>query len=306
MPATEARVEAQAKVNLFLRVLAREASGYHQIETLFCRIALSDTVVVRVAEAGARRLELSGARLPAGGLGPAERNLAYRAAVAYGAATGFANGFEIAIEKRIPVGGGLGGGSADAGAVLRALNALNPHPLAPDALLPLAAALGADVPFLTQDTAPMAIGRGYGEKLEAVPSLPSRPVWLTIPDVGVNTADAYRWLDEAERTSTSPSLSVSDVATWESLSGVATNDFEPVVGRQVPIIGRLLAGLRSEELREVLGDSAIVLMSGSGSTVAVAAGQMARNHWQAMRSISGIEIVETETADFVEQVVLTH
>jgi 4-diphosphocytidyl-2-C-methyl-D-erythritol kinase len=102
------RVAAQAKINLALRVLAREVSGYHQIETLFCRIALADTVVVRIV-ARERSLDCHGADL-----GPIEANLAYRAAAAYAAARGWPDGFAIEIEKRIPVGGGLGGGSADA------------------------------------------------------------------------------------------------------------------------------------------------------------------------------------------------
>ena len=159
MAPTEARVEAQAKLNLFLRILAREESGYHQIETLFCRIALADTVKVRIAASG-RSIDAVGARIPASGLGPPDQNLAWRAAVAYAEATGFPGGFEISIEKRIPVGGGLGGGSADAGAVLRALNVLNPRPVPGAELLRLAVSLGADVPFLTQDETPLALGWG--------------------------------------------------------------------------------------------------------------------------------------------------
>ena len=304
MTTGEARVEAQAKLNLFLRVLARETSGYHLIETLFCRIALSDSVSVKVG-GNSRRLDVTGERLPAAGLGPTEKNLAWRAADAYAATTGFPSGFEIAIEKRIPVGGGLGGGSADAGAVLRALNALNPSPLPQASLLRMAASLGADVPFLTLDS-PLAIGRGYGEQLEIVRPLVPRPAWLVVPDVGVNTADAYRWLDESRTGSTAALLSASSVGSWELLAEIAENDFEPVVGAKVPVIGRLLAGFRSEVLRDVLGETAIVLMSGSGSTIAIVAGEMARNHWLAMPPIPGIEVLETGTAAFVEPVVLTH
>src|ERR1700689_1373632 len=102
------RVAAQAKINLALRVLAREASGYHQIETLFCRIALADTVVVRIATQE-RSLDCRGADL-----GPIETILASGAPGAYAAARGWPTGFAIEVEKHIPVGGGLGGGSADA------------------------------------------------------------------------------------------------------------------------------------------------------------------------------------------------
>jgi len=300
----QARVEAQAKLNLFLRVLAREASGYHQIETLFCRITLADTITVRLTTG--RSLECHGERMPAGGLGPVETNLAWRAATAYADATGFPSGFEIVVEKRIPVGGGLGGGSADAGGVFRALNALNPEPVDADALLRIAATLGADVPFLTQDRAAQAIGRGYGEQLELLPTLPERAVWLLIPDVAVGTADAYRWLDESERSGSANSIGLADLRSWQAIANVATNDFEPVVGAKAPMIGRLLAGFRSEAFREVLGEASIVLMSGSGSTVFVVSGPQPPEHFSALPPISGVEIVETQTAAFVEPVVLTH
>ncbi|MDF1505979.1 hypothetical protein PYV61_23705, partial [Roseisolibacter sp. H3M3-2] len=180
----EARVVAQAKVNLFLRVLAREDSGYHQLETLFQRLELGDDVTVRVGVRG-RSLDCGGADL-----GPVERNLAWRAAEAYRAATGWPDGHAIEIRKRIPVGGGLGGGSADAGAVLRALGALAATPLAADGLLGLAAPLGADVPFLTAE-APLALAWGRGERMLALPPLPARPVWLALSDAGVPTAWAF-------------------------------------------------------------------------------------------------------------------
>lgn len=304
MAAREARVEAQAKLNLFLRVLAREESGYHQIETLFCRIALADSVTVRVSSSG-RTLDCRGERVPPGGMGPVEKNLAWRAATAYAEATGFPAGFEIAIEKRIPVGGGLGGGSADAGAVLRAINAINPAPLDMGSLLMLAEDLGADVPFLTQDGAVLAIGRGFGERLELLPSLSSRAVWLLIPDVAVGTADAYQWLDEAGRAGSARVITVADVLSWRAIAEVATNDFEPVVAARVPLIGRLLSNLRESLDRELIGDDAIVLMSGSGSTVAVVSGPRP-DHWLALGPVPGVEIVETETSEFVEPVVLTH
>jgi 4-diphosphocytidyl-2-C-methyl-D-erythritol kinase len=301
----EARVEAQAKVNLVLRVLAREDSGYHQIETLFCRIALADTVTVRTVES-ARRLDVTGDRVPAGGLGAPEKNLAWLAATAYAGATGFPSGFEISIEKRIPVGGGLGGGSADAGAVLRALNALNPRALASNELLPLAKSLGADVPFLTQDSSTFALGRGHGERLAPLPALAPSAVWLLVPAVGVSTADAYRWIDESDRQSPAAATDLSRLSTWEGVATQAHNDFEAAVSQRVPIIGRLLANLRLPEVQSLLGPSPIVLMSGSGSTVAVISGQRPHVVAQAPPPIAGVEVIESETSAFVEPVVLTH
>src|SRR5437764_10136395 len=104
-----ARVAAQAKVNLLLRVLAREESGYHSIETVFLRLALTDDVVVRVGEElYGRSLECSGDALPAEGLGDPTANLAYRAACAYAAAAGSPSAFAIEPTKRIAVGAAPG------------------------------------------------------------------------------------------------------------------------------------------------------------------------------------------------------
>ncbi len=253
-----ARVAAQAKVNLFLRVLAREARGYHSIETMFQRLDLADDVTVRVASG--RSLDCTGPAMPAAGLGPAERNLAYRAAVAYADATGWPSGFAIEVEKRIPVGGGLGGGSADAGAVLRALDALSPRPLG-GSLVELAAPLGADVPFMTLDR-PLALAWGRGERLLPLPPLEQAVVLLLIPEFSIATADAYRWLADARREHT-PSARVLDpvgLSTWDGIAAVAQNDFEPVVAARHPEIPQFVAGL------ERLGAS-LALMSGSGSCV---------------------------------------
>jgi len=270
-----ARVVAQAKINLFLRVLAREASGYHQIETLFQRLDLGDDVVVRVG-ATERSIDCAGADT-----GPADRNLAWRAALAFADATGWPNGFGIEIEKRIPVGGGLGGGSADAGAVLRCLNALAPSPLAPSELLALAAPLGADVPFLAGD-APLALAWGRGERMLALAPLPARTAHLALFDRGVSTAHAYAALAaprSAREHRPRPIVwRVERLATWDDVALVASNDFEEVVLRERldvaelrDVFGRLcrdydpMFGRAGEP---ATGDSvAFTLMSGSGATV---------------------------------------
>ena len=183
-----ARVEAQAKINLFLRILSREPSGYHQLETLFQRIALADSVTVRTGGSG-RSLDCRGADT-----GPVEENLAWRAAMAFADAGGGPANFQIEIEKRIPVGGGLGGGSADAAAVLRALNALAERPLDDTALTAIAFSLGADVPYLVSTHA-LALGSGRGEKLFPLGALPARDVLLAVPPFGVSSADAFGWYD---------------------------------------------------------------------------------------------------------------
>lgn len=257
MPA--ARVQAFAKVNLALRVLAREASGYHQLETLFCRIDLADDVIVRVHDGGERALDCRGADA-----GPAEKNLAWRAAAAYAERDGWPRGFAIEIEKRIPVGGGLGGGSADAGAVLRALNALNPRPLPERELLALALALGADVPFLTTD-APLALAWGRGERMLALPALPERELALVLPSFGVPTADAYTWLAAARAlapaTHGAAAHPLAAVTTWSGVARLSTNDFEGPVFERLPE----LRGVH--ERLAAVPSVALARMSGSGSTL---------------------------------------
>jgi len=258
-----ARVAAQAKINLRLKILAREASGYHSLETIFQRIDLTDAVRVRVPSDGRgaeRTLDCAGPRMPADGLGPVEKNLAYRAAVAYADATGWPNGFAIEIEKCIPVGGGLGGGSADAGAVLRALDGLSPRPLGPR-LLELAAPLGADVPFLTGDSV-LSLAWGHGERMLALPALESRHVLIVVPPFAVKTADAYRWADE-KRGAFSFSAWTTEarqLTSWSSIAAVAENDFEEVLLEREPTIGEIVAGLRA-------AGAEIAMLSGSGSSV---------------------------------------
>ena len=251
-----ARVKAQAKINLWLRILAREASGYHQIDTLFCRLALADDVVVRLTPGG-RTIDCRGADV-----GPAERNLAFRAAVAYADLRAWPAGVAIEIDKRIPVGGGLGGGSADAGAVLRALAALDPSPPPPAELLRLAGRLGADVPFLTSD-APLALAWGRGDQLLSLSPLPERPVVLYLPGFGINTAAAYGWVAAARGDAVAPARQIprDAMTSWDALAPYSVNDFEPAVGAHHPEIPAALARLQA------LDSAILARMSGSGSTL---------------------------------------
>jgi 4-diphosphocytidyl-2-C-methyl-D-erythritol kinase len=295
---TAASTVAQAKVNLFLRVLAREANGYHQLETLFCRLELADSIAVRTAVRG-RSLDCTGEAIPAAGLGPVERNLAWRAALAFAEAAGWPNDWAIEVTKRIPVGGGLGGGSADAGAVLRCLNAIAPRPLSPTDLLTLAAALGADVPFLTLDH-PLALAWGRGERMIALPLLPQRQVTLACFSFGVATRDAFAWLD-AERTAepVAPGLHRMDaLSSWTHVAALAHNDFEGIVALRHPEIARTLALLRTGIDAD---PAAFAVLSGSGSTVAYISAANADHERARDGRLGGIasRAMTTRTADAV-------
>ncbi len=265
-----ATVRAQAKINLFLQVVGREASGYHHVETLFCRIALADIVSVRLTRTS-RSLDCSGPELPAGGLGTVAQNLAWRAAVAYADAARWPSGFAIELEKYIPVSAGLGGGSADAGAVLRALNALNSRPLGADALQQIATTLGADVPFLTQAETATALAVSRGDEWLAIPPLPERVCILAIPAIGVDTRVAYSWLDAArgwtDGVVPAPAVDIGfpDAFTWDDVRRSAHNDFEDVVFAAVPEIAkawRYLSGVV-----ERTDPRGFARMSGSGSAI---------------------------------------
>lgn len=254
-------VRAQAKVNLALQVLAREESGYHQIETLFCRLDLADEVRVTLVEDGTRSLVVDGPTLPADGLGAPEANLAWRAAAAFLDRWGPARGFRIELRKHIPVGGGLGGGSADAGGVLRVLSTLTGDVPVPE-VMELAGWLGADVPFLTQELSPLALGWGRGDRLFPLPALPARECVLVTAPFGVNTAAAYRELSAHVRGAVPAGVFMGGVPDWRRVASVARNAFEPTVFATHPALSAA-AGI----LRGAAGANAIVLMSGSGSTL---------------------------------------
>jgi 4-diphosphocytidyl-2-C-methyl-D-erythritol kinase len=268
-------VAAHAKINLRLRILARETSGYHQLETLFHRIELADVVRVR-RTSGSHALDITG-DVDRDTLGPTEHNLAWRAAQSYFASSSMTGGFAIELEKRIQVGAGLGGGSADAGAVLRALDSMAERPLGEAGLMLLAAPLGSDVAFLASEHA-YALAWGRGERMIALDPPPVRNVLLTLPGYGVNTADAYAWLAAARiehpRAAGHQAFLIHppQVARWESIARLAVNDFEPLVAARHPEIASVLQVQRASPAVE------LALLSGSGSAVfAILRGDSARD-----------------------------
>lgn len=263
MTGPAARIGAQSKVNLHLRVLSKEESGFHSIETIYHRLEFADELTVRIENDGRKALDVQGADL-----GPAESNLAYRAALAYADACGWPTGFSIDLEKRIPAGAGLGGGSADAAAVLRALDSLNRQPLGEKQLIGIAATLGSDIPFLVSNEV-MALAWARGERMLGLPPLSQRGVLLVTPDFQVSTADAYSWLDAGrpseghimEQTASDLML-ISDemLASWKSLAKLNRNDFIAPVAERHPEILTHLDSLKGT-------GSFLCSMTGSGSAL---------------------------------------
>lgn len=309
--AAAVRLQAPAKLNLLLRILAREASGYHGIESLFVKLALHDVVTVRTDVAD-RSLLVHGPTVPSGGLGPPEANLAWRAAAAFAEATGWPHGFAIELEKHIPVGGGLGGGSADAAAVLRGLNAIAPTPLAPAALLTLAGTLGADVPFLTSD-ALLAWTWGRGDRLLPLPALPPMAVTLVAFPDGVHTGAAYAAFSALHADATRSAATGAPhpgalayppdaFADWASIATLATNDFERVVPSLHGGVAEWLPVVRSAaEVLRATGTPAVGGLSGSGATCFLLHGldDDLNLGWDDDDAPRGAQLVATRTASTI-------
>ncbi len=257
-PGGRVRVRAPAKVNLALRILERMDDGFHRLETLFQAVGLED--VVTVGASGTGSVELT---CRSGEVGPPEENLVVRAARAFRSATGLEDGLHLHLEKRIPVGAGLGGGSSDAGAALRGLNQLYGRPLDAETLARLGGTLGADVAFFT-GVAGYAAGRGRGDEITPLPPLPPRTLLLGLPRVHVATGPAYGALARLRTEGGAPPLgSVLErgvPSDWDAVVRGAVNDFESVVPKASPPVAEALNILRDF-------GAPLALLSGSGGAV---------------------------------------
>lgn len=248
------RVAARAKVNLRLRVLAREATGYHQIETILCRVALADEIVIERAQGSDLQLEVHGADI-----GPAADNLVARAVRAYSVAAGIEPAFSVALHKRVPAGAGLGGGSSDAAATLHALDAMHEERLGARRLLQLGAGLGSDIPFFLAD-APCALAWGRGQRLLTHRGPGAAPALIAMPPAHVATADAYARLRIAPHGAGAAAIGADALGSWKQLAALAGNDFEPVV---VPSVSGLADAL---ELIRRAG-AIVAQLTGSGAAI---------------------------------------
>lgn len=251
------KIHAPAKVNLFLRILAQEKSGFHQLETLFASLAFGDTITLEGASSGIS-LETDGPPM-----GPPEENLVYRAAKGFLEEGGVVEGVRIHLKKRVPLAAGLGGGSSDAGATLLGLQALFPGALGDEQLLQLAGALGSDVPFFLSPS-PLTLAWGRGDRLFPLPPLPPAPVLLVLPPVEIQTPKAYgilaRMRGEVPLRHSARLLSQEAFSSWERLGILAENDFEEPLFHEHPLLGRIRGALRES-------GAVFSLLSGSGAAL---------------------------------------
>jgi 4-diphosphocytidyl-2-C-methyl-D-erythritol kinase len=232
---------APAKLNLFLHVTGRRADGYHELQTLFQLLDLADTISITVRSDG--HIER-----PSGPAGvAAEDDLAVRAARALKAATGSALGATLRVRKRIPQGGGLGGGSSDAATTLTALNELWGCGLQFDELARLGLTLGADVPVFVQGLS--AWGEGLGERLTPV-ELPEAWYVIVYPGVSVSTRDVFQ---SPELTRNSPLITIR--AFFES---GGRNDCERAVRAQAPEVAAALEWLAARAPARLTGTGSCV------------------------------------------------
>jgi 4-diphosphocytidyl-2-C-methyl-D-erythritol kinase len=255
--AEKINVPAFAKINLGLRVHGRRPDGYHEISTVFQTVSLRDTLSFQATPGEKLELACSDPTIPSD-----ESNLVLRAASALRERFGVSRGARVVLEKVIPAGGGLGGGSANAAVTLAALATLWGIETGAGELAEIGARLGADVPFFL--TGGMALGTGTGTDIRPLEDAPKMHLVIVTPGVRVSTAGAYGALGAPALTKVEPLVNLSVSRTEadfpDSLCGLWSNDFEAVVVRLHPEIGRAREALAGAGARRVM-------LSGSGSSV---------------------------------------
>ncbi|QWV94873.1 4-(cytidine 5'-diphospho)-2-C-methyl-D-erythritol kinase [Geomonas oryzisoli] len=242
---------APAKVNYRLDVLGKRPDGYHELRMVMQRVALCDDISIALSATPGIRVTCGKKGVPDG-----PGNIAWRAADALLKLSGKEVGIDIAIDKRIPVAAGLGGGSSDAATVLMGVNQLLGLGLSDEQLMDIGVKLGADVPFFIFKKT--ALAEGIGDKLTAMESMPSLWVVLVNPGIHVPTAWVYQNLVLTEK---GPATIISgSYSSAAEVAGLLSNDLEPVTCGKHPVLNEV------KDMLLVAGASGS-LMSGSGATV---------------------------------------
>ncbi|HTR64053.1 MAG TPA: 4-(cytidine 5'-diphospho)-2-C-methyl-D-erythritol kinase [Candidatus Binataceae bacterium] len=287
---------APAKINLYLRITGKRADGYHELDSIFLPITWSDAVRLETRPADMPGVALHCDRP---GLDDPGSNLASRAALSFMREFAINAAVLIDLRKRIPMGAGLGGGSSDAGAVLRMMARIFRVP-ATSRLTKLAVELGADVPFFL-DPRPARV-RGIGEQIEPLPPMPPLHLVVAVPAVEVPTAAVFKDLKREEWSGPLPDSELASIQRGEISAIHTINDLSASAIRRAPAIASLKALLEEEGARPLA-------MSGSGGAVfglyadAEAAWQAAvrvgeRAPGAAVRAVSTTTLEELAAAPF--------
>ncbi|MHB8655189.1 MAG: 4-(cytidine 5'-diphospho)-2-C-methyl-D-erythritol kinase [Terriglobia bacterium] len=254
------RIRAFAKINLGLKVRARRPDGYHGIFTVYQTIALHDRLTISLVGGGAVSVECDHPAIPGGRL-----NLVHRACELWKRARNYRGGIKVNLEKKIPMGAGLGGGSSDAAVTLLGLERLTDNRMDINILLKLAARLGSDVPLFLWGG--RVLGCGRGEEVYPLWDFPRRKCLVIFPRFSVSTAEAYRELDRRltlPLTNSTKGSSICSFGAWPLFPlefwGPAENDFEQVVFAKWPKLARLKAQL-------IRAGAETASLAGSGSAV---------------------------------------
>src|SRR5271169_1179214 len=225
------RIPAYAKINLRLEVLGKRADGYHELRTIFQTVSLHDTLRLRSSQQPGITLSVTGNETLS--QEPVEKNLVYRAVDALRRELKVRAGVEILLEKCIPAGRGLGGGSSDAAAALLGYLRFTQKKMNAVQLMSIAAALGADVPFFLFGG--RALGFNKGDEIYHLPDIPNLSLLIVSPkDIQVPTPDAYRWLHAPELASLTKSAANHKLyefcaLCWSAQGESLSNDFEAAV-----------------------------------------------------------------------------
>ncbi|MEA3489449.1 MAG: 4-(cytidine 5'-diphospho)-2-C-methyl-D-erythritol kinase [Candidatus Omnitrophota bacterium] len=250
-------VTAPAKINLYLKILRQRDDGYHEIETLFERISIFDRISIETTREGTV-ITCDDPGVPAG-----ENSLLGKTVRAFVETAGKDLNFSVSLEKNIPVGAGLGGGSSDAAALLKGLNEISGFPLGEDDLLDISRSLGADVPFFFSDCS-FGVGKGRGDIIEKLDVSASMWHVLVIPPFQVLTKDVYERITALDLTKDRDVDKMFTAFLYKnninSLAEILRNDLQAIVLRDFPVLEKIFSELCK-------AGSKGVLVSGSGPTV---------------------------------------